>query len=94
MSAFNTPDGLDQAPLKTRKAEKPKFWFRGDRFLEKECQWYFVTRDCEDVGPFLTKKDAQRGLELFIECTEVLRFDAEHAKSIALKGKWAIVSFK
>lgn len=94
MSTYKTHHGLNQMPLKTRKGENAKFWFRSDRFLVNHCQWYFTTRDCDDVGPYENKKDAKRGLELFIECIERQAFDVEYAKSIALKGKWAIVSFK
>jgi hypothetical protein len=39
--------------------ERPRTWFRSDRFFRSNDQWYFRTREGIDVGPFLTEFDAQ-----------------------------------
>ncbi|MGH1486064.1 MAG: DUF6316 family protein [Cellvibrionaceae bacterium] len=77
----------------TRQGEEDKFWFRSDRFFSVGNDWYFTTREHQDVGPFGSRDDAVHGLELFIECVQKQQTSVEHAISVAKQGDWAVVGF-
>ncbi|WP_317932429.1 DUF6316 family protein [Halioxenophilus sp. WMMB6] len=40
---------------------------RSDRIYEKSSYFYYRTREGLDIGPFDTQKDAERGVEDFID---------------------------
>lgn len=40
---------------------------RSGRFYEFENKWYFMAREYQDQGPFASKEDAIKGLEVFLE---------------------------
>ena len=82
------------APPQKRVGEDDKFWFRSDRFFKVETQWYFTTRENLDVGPFVTRKDAVHGLELFINCIHKQKMDVGYAIDVAKNGDWAVSMFK
>lgn len=40
---------------------------RSDRFVHHEGHWFFKTREGEQVGPFLSRSEAQHALLFFVE---------------------------
>lgn len=42
-----------------RRNERPKTWFRSDRFFRSNEQWYFHTREGCAIGPYRTRFDAE-----------------------------------
>lgn len=42
-----------------RKDERPKTWFRSERFFRSNDQWYFHTREGIAVGPYRTRFEAE-----------------------------------
>jgi len=41
---------------------KASFYFRTHRINCINSQWYFLTREGENIGPFATKEDAEKQL--------------------------------
>lgn len=52
--------------MSVRAGEDTKGWFRSERFLCINSQWYFLTREMTQEGPFESKKEAQMELMLYI----------------------------
>lgn len=42
-----------------RRDERPKTWFRCERFFRSNDQWYFHTREGIAVGPYKTRFEAE-----------------------------------
>lgn len=78
----------------TRKGEVAKFWYRSDRFIKIDNQWYFTTRENREVGPFESRAAAEHGLGIFIECICKYESTVEHAISTATQGEWAVTFFQ
>lgn len=77
----------------TRSGEEEKFWFRSDRFITIDNQWYFTTRENRDVGPFATREAAEHGLAIFIECIRDHKASVNHAIATASQGDWAVTFY-
>lgn len=46
-----------------------KFIFQTDRFVQQNGEWFYMTRNGEQRGPFKSKKDAEGDLVFYIiEC--------------------------
>ncbi len=82
------------APPQKRVGEADKFWFRSNRFFKVETQWYFTTRENLNVGPFVTKKDAVDGLDLFINCIEEQKRDVNYVIEVAKNGERSVSKIK
>jgi len=52
--------------MSVRTGETNKRWFRSERFLHVNDEWFFSTRELTEEGPFLTKQDAEMELLLYI----------------------------
>ncbi len=53
---------------KRRRGEPPgTSFFRSDRFVQSNGQWYFTTREHLEVGPFLSRHAAVRASEELVE---------------------------
>lgn len=52
--------------MAVRAGEEEKNWFRCDRMLHVNDQWYFVTREMTQEGPFGSKREAELELNLYI----------------------------
>lgn len=65
--------------MSVRVGEQDKSWFRSDRMLHVNDQWYFVTREMTEEGPFATKREAEMELNLYIR----------HANNMMLQKKIA-----
>lgn len=51
----------------SRAGEAAPFYFRSDRFCQINGQWYFLTREKTQEGPFGTRTEASVGAERYIE---------------------------
>lgn len=76
-----------------RAGEEEKFWYRSDRFIKIDNQWYFTTRENREVGPFESKEAAEHGLSIFIECICQHESTVDHAASTATQGDWAVTFY-
>lgn len=45
--------------MSNRRHERPKTWFRSDRFFRSNEQWYFHTREGTAIGPYRTRFEAE-----------------------------------
>ncbi|MDZ7670044.1 MAG: DUF6316 family protein [Gammaproteobacteria bacterium] len=45
--------------MSNRKYERPRTWFRSDRFFRSNEHWYFHTREGTAVGPYRTRFEAE-----------------------------------
>lgn len=79
--------------IPVRSGEMPKAWFRGQRFLQVNYQWYFMTRESQDIGPFASREAAEAAELRFVE-TLKKGFTLERAVAIAKDGEWAMVMFQ
>lgn len=77
----------------TRTGEKPRSWFRSERFLQINHQWYFMTREGRDVGPFVSRDIAESAANRFIESIKK-GFTIDRAIAIAKDGDWAVVMYQ
>ncbi len=50
-----------------RAGEADPFFFRSDRFCQINGQWYFLTREKTQEGPFVDRQEAGLGAERYIE---------------------------
>lgn len=46
--------------------ENGKMHFQVDRFVQQNGQWFYVTREGEERGPFDSKEDAEGDLAAYI----------------------------
>ncbi|KZZ59730.1 hypothetical protein A3762_04355 [Oleiphilus sp. HI0125] len=79
--------------MEFRKGEGKATYFRSERLQVIDGQYYIATREGEDLGPFGTRVEAERGLARFIEAIQ----DHDNyrlAKSAALNGAWATNNFR
>jgi hypothetical protein len=49
-----------------REGEEDKVRFRSDRFFCEDGQWYFTTRENAIKGPYESRDDAERDLEMYL----------------------------
>jgi len=52
--------------MSVRTGETTKNWFRSERFMHVNDQWFFSTREMTEEGPFSSKEDAEMELLLYI----------------------------
>lgn len=52
--------------MTVRGGENQKTWFRTDRIQNVNNQWYFMTRESTQVGPFGSRREAELELNLYI----------------------------
>ncbi len=52
--------------MTVRTGEQDKHWFRCDRMMHVNDQWYFVTREMTQEGPFQSRREAEMELNLYI----------------------------
>ncbi len=48
--------------LRKTDHENAKIHFQIDRFVQQNSEWFYITREGKEQGPFLTKYDAQGDL--------------------------------
>jgi len=52
--------------MSTRLGEAEKNWFRCGRYSHVNNEWFFMTREMTQEGPFSSKLDAKLGLLLYV----------------------------
>jgi len=57
-----------------RENESAKGWFRCERFIVSDRNWYYMTREGSQLGPFKSKKDAENDLYWYIHCAQKGKF--------------------
>lgn len=72
-----------------RVGEVEKTRFRSDRFFTSDNQFFFSTREGEDIGPFPNRSDAERGLKLYIDCMKANAGNVEMAQQRAKQEVWS-----
>ncbi len=51
---------------KSRRGEKRQLRFRSDRMFVADNQWYFSTREGDEMGPYATKEEAEAELVRYL----------------------------
>jgi hypothetical protein len=71
-TAVRENTGMGNAkPAKTaRQGEKQALHTRSSRFIHRGNQWFFVTREGANIGPYNDKCEAQLALAYFVERTQ------------------------
>jgi hypothetical protein len=74
---------VEGAPMLDKREDdlKPYTKFRVSRFFKESCEWYFLTREGSQEGPFERKIDAENRLKDYIK---ILSWDAGSRKEPAL----------
>ncbi|PHS20070.1 MAG: hypothetical protein COA86_01935 [Kangiella sp.] len=52
--------------MRTRSGEAARPWFRSERYYHTGEGWWFMTRENEEAGPFISQHDAENELILYI----------------------------
>lgn len=79
--------------MQCRKNEKEKVWFRSDRCFSVDSKWFFTTREGHDVGPFVTREKAERGVHRYIESIKMKKTGGIYAARVATQGLWASTGY-
>ncbi|WP_185233086.1 DUF6316 family protein [Teredinibacter franksiae] len=67
-----------------------KVWYRSERFFCADGQWFFSTREGDDIGPYSSRLSAANGLQLYVHYMEENPEQGqEYARKIAKQGLWA-----
>jgi len=72
-----------------RKGEEKKIRFRTDRCFRVERDWYIATRESQDIGPFDSRKSAEKGVSRYVKYIEQWKKEGVFAQRVALGGIWA-----
>ncbi len=66
-------------------------WFRSERFALIGKDWFFLTREGHNIGPFGSKNEAALGFERYLEfIDDDLERGRKYAESIAARGVWGL----
>jgi len=52
--------------MTVRIGEPDRTWYRSDRMMHVNDQWFFTTREMTQEGPFTSKNEAEMELNLYI----------------------------
>ena len=77
---------------KDDKAERT--WFRMDRIYLSDSNWYFSTREGQEVGPFVSRGAATNGVAAYIRHAKIERVSGVYAAKVAQAGVFASNLFK
>lgn len=67
--------------MTVRSGESEKTWFRGERIMHVNDQWYFLTREMTQEGPFASRHEAEMELNLYIRhVNDALYTDSQQVK--------------
>ena len=69
--------------MEVRSGETNKTWYRTDRFLYTNGDWYFLTRENTQEGPFRSREEAHRELQYYIRKMVNWSFGAPPAANVA-----------
>ena len=76
-----------------RSGENEKTWFRSSRFFTIGDQFYFSTREGNDIGPYRCLRDAKRGLNIYVHAMQSKDKAGLYANKLAMQGIWASTLF-
>lgn len=79
--------------MQYRKGEAKRTRFRADRVFSVGKEFYFTTREGPEVGPFPSRRSAERGITLYIKCMQHSETAGSYATKIAMQGLWASTHF-
>ena len=68
--------------------------FRMDRYYMSNGNWYFSTREGEEVGPFATRGSAVNGVAAFIRHTKTAKTTGRYAAKVAYAGLFASTLYR
>lgn len=68
-----------------REGEADKVHFRAERFQQSNGQWFYLTREGVQSGPYATREDAARELKFYLQKIGVFEkaLDASDSERIA-----------
>ncbi len=52
--------------MRTRTGEAARPWFRSERFYHTGDGWWLMTREKDELGPFISQTEAENELVLYI----------------------------
>lgn len=52
--------------MRTRTGEAARPWFRSDRYYHTGEGWWFMTRENQELGPFISQYEAENELVLYV----------------------------
>lgn len=80
---------LDSKKVRISDTDPNKTFFRSKRFFQCNGQWYFSTRESEDVGPFNGQKQAEEGLKRYLKYLGAKKkCNVNNAVFVAKGGFW------
>ena len=60
--------------MKVRSGELQRGWYRSNRFQQVNGDWFFITREVTEEGPFNSKQEAEQASSNYIhKKTSLLR---------------------
>ena len=80
--------------MKCRTGESGRHWYRCERFFSTNEGWYFSTREGENVGPFVTRRAAEKGVELYIKHMSQQQEGSTYGAKLAKDGLWVSTLFR
>ena len=57
--------------MRTRLGEASKPWFRSERYYHTGEGWWTMTREEDELGPFVSQVEAENELSLYIRKTHL-----------------------
>ena len=74
--------------MEARAGEASKSWFRSERFYHTGDGWWFLTRENAEFGPFISQKDAEQELCLYIRNLQIYQgmFDQDGSNAQKLNA--------
>lgn len=71
--------------------ETNRTWFRSERFARISGEWFFVTREGHNIGPFPSKIAASEGFQLYLQyIDDDLDRGKQYAQRVSERGMWGL----
>ena len=80
--------------MKCRSGESERHWYRCERFFNTNDGWYFSTREGQNVGPFVSRRAAEKGVELFVRHLRGQEEGGIYGAKLAKDGLWMSTLFR
>ena len=71
-----------------------RLFFRSNRCFKVNDQWFFSTREVQQVGPFTTIEQCNEGCKLYITSITQDSASVQYAVNIAKQGSWNVLTYK
>lgn len=79
--------------MQYRKNDNSQFRFRISRFYLVGDEYFFSTREEQEIGPFPNKGAAERSAELYCQVISRHGVSRINAAQIAMQGLWASTNY-